>query len=341
MTAAAQPPLGVAIVAFNSTDVIVACLDSLFASRGVALRVAVIDNASDDETVALVREWADVQCARDRDFTFAELPAQSVVPPNATLTLLRSEFNGGYAYGVNAGLRLLTRDPALSLFWVLNPDCVVPPETAAIYANTGTDSDFALMSGRTVYYEEPARIQTDGGRVNRWTGVCSLVNAGRVPEGTAMPDPATLDFVTGGNLVASRRFIERAGLMPEDYFLYYEEVEWAFRRGDLPLRLAEGAIVRHHGGTAIGSGTASRRATPFANYFNTRNRIRFLRRNRPLAVPMGLAHAVAKAGQLALRGAPAEARAVLVGAFGLRPPKAIRERIAPGKARARAFGHPQ
>lgn len=338
MMAAPDPALGVAIVAFHSADVILPCLDSLFASHGVRLRVAVTDNASGDETVALVRDWAARRAASDAAFSFAELPADTQERPATTLTLLRSGHNGGYAHGVNAGLRLLLRDPELSLFWVLNPDCVVPPETAARYAECGADGNFALMSGRTVYCEEPARIQTDGGRVNRWTGVCSSVNAGLSPDGVATPDPATLDFLTGGNLVASRRFIARAGLMTEDYFLYYEEVEWAFRRGELPLRLAPGAVVRHHGGTAIGSGTASRRATPFANYFNTRNRLRFLRRNRPWAIPFGLAHALAKAGRLALTGARAEAMAVLAGALDRPPPAAIRERIAPGKARAAAFG---
>ena len=340
MTAPAEPALGVAIVAFHSADVILPCLDSLFASRGVMLRVVVTDNASDDETVALLRDWASRRVAGDAAFSFVELPADTLEQPTATLTLLRSECNGGYAFGVNAGLRLLLRDPALALFWVLNPDCVVPPETAARYAECGADGNFALMSGRTIYCEAPALIQTDGGRVNRWTGVCSSVNAGLPPAGTPLPDPATLDFMTGGNLVASRRFIARAGLMTEDYFLYYEEVEWAFRRGDLPLRIAEGALVRHHGGTAIGSGTASRRATPFANYFNTRNRLRFLRRNRPWAIPFGLTHAVAKAGQLALAGAGAEAQAVLAGAFDRPPPTAIRDRVAPGKARELAFGKP-
>lgn len=341
MTIAVHPPLGVAIVTFHSSDVIGACLDSLFASQGVALRVAVTDNASGDDTLAVIRAWAEEQGARDPAFSFAELPASAAAHPAAMLTLLRSDFNGGYGYGVNAGLRLLMGDPALSLFWVLNPDCVVPPGTAAAYVRAGADGAFALMSGRTVYCEEPDRIQSDGGRVSRWTGVCSSVNTGLARVGTARPDAATIDYFTGGNVVASRRFIERAGPMPEGYFLYYEEVDWAMRRGDLPLRLAEDALVQHHVGTAIGSGTDSRRASPLSNYFNFRNRIRFLRRHRPWAIPFGLAHAVAKAGQLALQGAPAEAKAALAGSFGLPPPTAVRARIAPGRARALAFGTDQ
>ena len=260
---------------------------------------------------------------------------------DASITLLRSEINGGYAYGVNAALDLLMRDPAIDLFWVLNPDCVVATTTAASYARHGADGRFSLMSGRTVYCEDPSRIQADGGRVSRWTGVCSSVNSDAPIGSTALPDPSSIDYVTGGNLVASRTFIETAGLMPEDYFLYYEEVDWAMRRGKLPLRLAEDAVVQHHVGTSIGSGSAGRRASPLSNYFNYRNRIRFLRRFRPWCIPFGLAHAAAKAAQLTLQGAPAEAWAAFAGAFGLPPPAEVRTRIAAGKARELAFGNPQ
>lgn len=332
------PSIGIAIVAFNSADVILGCLDSLFASQGANLRVVVTDNLSGDETVALIRNWAAARGRANPAFTFAELPAESRFVPVAALTLLRSDFNGGYAFGVNAGLRHLLRDRALDLFWVLNPDCEVTPEAAARYIAHGADGRFALMCGRTLYKETPDRVQTDGGRVNGWTGVCSAVNIGAPADRAAMPAAVSLDFIPGSNAVATRAFIERAGLMTEDYFLYYEEVDWAFRRGDLPLRIVDDVIVYHYGGTAIGSGAVDRRATPFANYFNYRNRIRFLRRHRPFAVPVGLAYAAAKAAQLALRGGVAEARALIAGAFGLAPPAAIRDRIAPGKARQLAFG---
>lgn len=332
------PAIGVAIVAFNSADVILGCLDSLRASEGAKLRVAVTDNCSGDDTVALIRNWAARRAETDREFSFAELPADTGAAPSAALTLLRSEFNGGYAHGVNAGLKLLLRDASLDLFWVLNPDCEVAPEAAARYAAHGADGDFALMCGRTLYKEAPGRVQTDGGRVHPWTGVCSAVNIGEPASGARMPDAASLDFIPGSNAVASRAFIERAGLMTEDYFLYYEEVDWAFRRGDLPLRIVADVIVYHYGGTSIGSGAVGRRATPFANYFNYRNRIRFLRRHHPIAVPVGLAYAAAKAAQLALEGAGEEARALMAGAFDRPPPPAIRDRIAPGEARRLAFG---
>ena len=333
-----QNSIGVAIVAFNSSDVIIGCLASLFASRDADLRVIVVDNQSQDDTLAVVRQWAEGHRKNDDAFTFEEVESDDLAVARASLTLLHSPFNGGYAHGVNAGLKPLLADPALNLFWVLNPDCEVTPEAAARYIAYGADQAFSLMSGRTVYRENPDQIQTDGGRVGRWTGVCSPVNIGRSAATTPIPESAALDFIAGSNMVASRRFIDQAGLMREDYFLFYEEVDWAFRRGDLPLRFVDDVIVLHHGGTSIGSGALHRRATAFANYFNYRNRIRFLRRFHPISVPTGLAYALAKAIQLTLIGARDEAQAVIAGAFGLAPPGPIRDRIAPGRSRELAFG---
>ena len=146
-----------------------------------------------------------------------------------------------------------------------------------------------------------------------------------------------IDYVTGASCVASRRFLETVGLMREDYFLYYEEVDWALRRGALPLRQAPDAVVLHYGGAAIGSGSIGTRPSPFSHYFNYRNRVRFMRRFAPAALPVTYAYAVAKAARLALGGERAEARAVIAGTFSRPPPAEVRDRVDP-EAYAIAFG---
>ena len=88
-------------------------------------------------------------------------------------------------------------------------------------------------------------------------------------------------------MVVSRDFLARVGPMREDYFLYYEEVDWALRRGDLPLAFAGDAIVYHHGGTSIGTGRLDERPSAFSNYFNYRNRMRFMRRFHPWRLRSG------------------------------------------------------
>lgn len=331
----AQVDMGVAVVAFQSADFIGGCLDSLFASVGARVRVVVVDNASDDETVPVIRNWA----AAHDVLTFAEAAVGELARAEADLTLLRAPANGGFAYATNRALEALRADPGLDLFWLLNPDCEVLPDTAAKFVAAGADAAFGLMGGRVVYLSRPDLVQTDGGRVSRVTGVVTSANLNLPVAAARMPAASDIDYITGASCVASRRFLDAVGLLREDYFIYYEEVDWALRRGGLPLRQVPGAVVLHHGGTTTGTGSFDRRPSPFSNYFNYRNRIRFMRRFAPLAVPVALAYGLAKAAQLALLGAFAESWSVASGLLSLPPPAEVRDRLDPA-ARAHAFGRP-
>lgn len=307
--------LGVAVALYRSEDVIADCLSSLKASQGAQLRVVLADNASPDDTCAVVRAWARAHLA-PRDF--AEAEAGEIARADAWLTLLHLPANGGFAHATNRALELLLADPAIGNFWLLNPDCRADPYAAAAYLRAAGEGPYALIGGRTLYIDPPGMIQSEGGRVSRWSGVCTSLGAGCPHPETPPSDPATLDYVSGANCLASRMFIERAGLMDEGYFLYYEEVDWAQRRGDLPLRLATGALAAHRGGSAIGSGTHHRRASPLSLYWNHRSRMRYLRRHNPAALPLAWLRALTKAAQVLLRGDARGARAVIAAITGRR-----------------------
>jgi len=335
--------VGVVVVTFNSSDVIIGCLESLLAQEGAEPRVVLVDNASTDATVAIVREWA----ARRAEAGTAD-PLHEVAgrlgdtdPISTHFTLLHSPVNRGFAGGVNLGLAYLAADPGVQHFWVLNPDAYAEPQaTQAILAAARQTPGYGLISGRVCYAEPMHTIQSDGGRINWRTGVTSNINMQRNASETPLPEPSQIEFVSGANMVASRRFYETAGPMKEDYFLYYEEVDWALRRGKLPLIVAPGFITHHHAGTSIGSHTPNRIATPFSYWFLYRSRMRFIRRFRPAAFPLALAYATAKAFQLCMRGAFPQATTLLGAVFGLPAPKAVRGRLSAEAAQI-AFGKTQ
>lgn len=348
---AALPTLGVIIVTYRSSDVVVPCLESLLNSHYPHIKIVVCDNASADNTVGVIRDWArgvaDVEPSLERQsahsgalprrIQFGEFTAPDGEPGSAdelpTVTLVHSGLNRGYAGGVNVGLKVLQRYPEIGLFWILNPDCVVMPETATAFVEAARKNPgFGLMGGRVKYFGQEEQIQSDGGRVHPWTGICANIGLGQPAEGTLPPNPSQIQFVSGASLVASREFLTRAGLMAEDYFLYYEEVDWALRRGDLPIVYAEGAVVRHRVGTSIGSATLKTAPSAFANYFNYRNRIRFIRRFFPSHLPVAYGYSALKIAKLAARGAREEALAAFCGLFNLPPPLSVRSRLSPDAA---------
>lgn len=348
--------IGVVVVAFNSADVILDCVESLLQGPGPHPRIVVVDNASPDDTVETLRNWASgkVSFTAPQDIPFHMVPSPKPVAliekrrgevtellQGSGVVLLHSGANRGFAGGVNAGLEYLAADPSIQHFWVLNPDAMSAPGTVdAILTAAAANPGYGLMGGRVCYAEPPHRVQIDGGTLNRRTGVTGNVNLGRPMAEVSAPKASELDFITGASMIASRVFYEHVGPMREDYFLYYEEVDWACRRGDLPMIVAGDVVVYHRAGTAIGSPTLERLASPFSIWFKHRGRMRFMRRFHKGALPTAWAYGMAKAAQMVMKRAWPQAWAILAATNGLPAPKSVRGRLAPEAAKI-AFARPE
>lgn len=340
------PSLGVVVVTFNSADVILDCLESLLGSQAVALTIVVVDNASSDSTATLLRDWAGggvCEISADLPLVLRPVPKPLRLDGGENagtahrVQLIETGINGGFAAGVNRGLAALAAVPGLERFWIINPDSVAAPQTAAAFVDlTAPEAGFALIGGRVLYLDNPEIIQIDGGTLNRKTGVTGNLGLYARAADTPAALPSQMDFITGASMVVSRQFYETAGPMPEDYFLYYEEVDWALQRGDLPLLYCPKGIVYHRAGTAIGSPAMGRPASPFSLYFKHRARLRFMRRYFPRSLPLAYAYSLAKAAQLLVKGYPTEAWTIFSASLDLPPSAAIRARLS-AEAGLRAF----
>ncbi len=91
-------------------------------------------------------------------------------------TILSASVNGGFAAGVNIGLRHLFADPAIQRVWILNPDSVIPPGTP-LFSLVTTLAPLRLWGTRSLL-RPPGMIQIDGGTLNRRTGVTGNANLG-------------------------------------------------------------------------------------------------------------------------------------------------------------------
>ena len=308
--------LGIVVVAYNASDVIRDCLETLLAASDGA-HVVVVNNASTDNTWKVLEDWAE-----GRDGYAPEnlpFPIKTVSKPlrSDKIHLINAPQNGGFAAGVNIGLKHCLAVPQIDRVWVVNPDTLTPPGTPEAIANA--PSGFAMMGGRILYAAPPYRIQIDGGTIDKWTGVTGNLNLGAARD-TAPSAPDDMAFISGASMVASRTFIEAAGPMPEEYFLYYEEVDWALKRGNLPLTYCKEAVVYHHAGTAIGSPRLDAPPSPFSAYYKHRARMMFLKRHLPASVPVGYLYGVAKAAQFLFRGHRSLSWAILCGMHGVRRP---------------------
>ena len=339
----APAALGVVIVNFRGAEDTIECLESLLRTA-LPMKIVVVENGSGDNSADRLRDWAagraQVEAQSENMAVFstppvakpvalAEIAAADIsrspaVPP---LTLVISPDNLGFAGGNNLGLRLLLQDPRLQHFWLLNNDTVVAPDAPASLLSRMMAIPRVGMCGTVVrHYWVSDRIQALNGSVfNKYSGAGrSLYGEEPVTTSYSPQDIAdATDFVLGASLAVSRDFLNSVGLMSEDYFLYYEEIDWSERNRRLRdqafvIGFAHGANVFHKAGRSIGSASAVSSRSAFADYWMARSRLKFTWRHHRLLWPLHWLLCWPQIARRLLRRQPGNARAILRAAFGLR-----------------------
>jgi len=165
------------------------------------------------------------------------------------------------------------------------------------------------------WLKESRRIQLYGGRWRRWLGRGFNIGLGEAAD--AMPDVAAierdLDYVAGASMYAPRAYVEGVGAFDERYFLYYEETDWCFRRGDWRLGYAHESVVIHAHGSTIGSSVSRATRSALSVYLDERNKLLFTRRFDGAILPVVALFTLALTAQYVRAGAWKNFRIALAG----------------------------
>ena len=318
------PKLAVLIVSYANPADVERCLGSLARSDFETFEVFICENAGSQAFARLLEtctgpngrlERIDHQCSP------LDGPAQRLVSVAKCRLRGRSNIvrigeavsNLGYGGGVNAWLERLLAVRDWDAVLVLNPDTEVHESCLSELMARATQG-FGMIGGSLVFDGAPDRIINYG---LRWSPITGRVTAiGRnFPAGTS-PTPELLsriDAVSGACVLVTRAFVEDVGLMAEDYFLYMEDVDWGRRRGRHKIGFAERAIIRHVGGTTIGSAVDPKKRSFLSIYLSARNSMLCARRwagpRWVLHFGWGLLHAI----RYVVMGAPLAAKVTLTG----------------------------
>ncbi|MGC9347799.1 MAG: glycosyltransferase family 2 protein [Anaerolineae bacterium] len=214
--------VGVVIVNYNTKQLLRQCLNTVFASEGVSFRVCVVDNDSADGSAEMVA---------------AEFP---------WVHLIANEENLGYPVANNQGLRWMgfgtnsgEGTPRYAL--LLNADTEVPPN--------GLEKVVAFADNRLeVGIVGPKLVRPDGSldkacrrsfptpevSFYRLTGLSQLFPRSRRFGRYNLTyldeeETAEVDSVVGAFMLIRREAIEDVGLLDESFFMYGEDLDWAYR----------------------------------------------------------------------------------------------------------------
>lgn len=222
--------------------------------------------------------------------------------------------NLGYAGGVNSWLERLFADARWDGFWILNPDTTPEPMALAALIAACAQSNCGMAGSVILEYGKRDRIASRGLLWRRWPVRAVSLDHGRTLSDPIVEPMPEIDAPSGTSIYVTRSCLRTIGLMNEDYFLYFEDLEWGMRAKAAGLLCrADGSFVPHKYGSTLGS--ASRRAdrSPLSVYLDARNTLLFIKNNDSSLLAWAIAFSLMKPLEFCAVGSIQNACAALSG----------------------------
>jgi GT2 family glycosyltransferase len=304
------PFVYIVILNWNGWEDTIKCLESVFKLNFKDYKVVVCDNKSDDSSLSFIKDWADgsvsIKIAPNEDTSLAAIYQPPVTKPiiykeistknlldkqitneieSPELVLIQTESNLGYAGGNNVGIRYALSNNDCEYIWLLNNDTIVDKMSLTRMIERYLDSDNpGICSSTLLYYNSPDIVQAFGGaKYYPCFGYTKHIG-GKEKFGNNIDwryVEKIMDYPVGASMLVCRSFLESVGLLSEEYFLYFEELDWAIRakKKGYELIYACKSIVYHKEGASIGaSDFLSDQKSLTSDFYLVKNRIKITKK---------------------------------------------------------------
>lgn len=247
--------VSIILVNWNGSADTVECVRSCFGLTYPSFDIVVVDNGSADDSLI------DLRTEFDGD---------------PRVTLIDAGENLGFAGGNNKGIQYAL-DHGAQYVWLLNNDTVVDPQALTTLVDAAHDNPTAGMLGSKIYYyDDQKTLWFAGGRIDEKMG--HSIHIGENERDIGQYDQShPVEYITGCSLLIPTDVIRSIGPMGEDYFLYWEEVDWAARAHEMDLEsiFVPSSVVFHKVSASFGN------AKPLQMRYEVRNRLTFHKRYHP------------------------------------------------------------
>jgi len=202
------------IVNFRTSGMVIDCLRTVFeSSPGPEFEVIVVDNFSGDDSESEI---------------LSRFPM---------VKWIQMGYNSGFARANNAGIKAATGEVVL----LLNSDTLNENNAIGKCFDMFVSSNYSACGIQLLNVDRSPQISGSYfikgglnqlmslpylGRFIRWMGYTFKVRRTSIPE---VKGNAEVDWINGAFLMVKKEAIQKAGMMDEDFFLYFEEIEWCSR----------------------------------------------------------------------------------------------------------------
>lgn len=310
-----EPKVLILILNWNGWKYTIECLESIQRIEYSNYNVMIVDNDSQDNSIENIKLWASNKliCNQSpfvnykdeiktiRCFEYNRSTAEfggdktveteiSKLGPKESLLIVQAGLNLGFAGGNNIGLRYVLASEKYEYVWLLNNDTVIKPDALLqLVKQSRMELNCGMCGSTLLYYDEPNKVQALGGAIyNKWLGISKHIGQDlNIEHITSTYKQIKIDYVIGASMLVSSKMVKDIGLMCEDYFLYFEEIDWAKRAmGKYRLAYAKDSIVYHREGATISGKNNSNQKSYIADYYGIRNRLIFTKKYYKALTPL-------------------------------------------------------
>lgn len=248
MSAKATPSICVITVTCNDAQNLQSFIPSLMANDYPDFSLLVVDNASHE----MHRKLLEID--------------------NAKVKILFLDENLGYAGACNTGIKHALEHGADYVF-LLNNDTTMAPETIRELVSVAEqDTGIGIVGPLLLHMNPPDVIQEYGGNIDvHWAEVKKNYENEKCPDN--LPEQKQVTFIGGGISLVRKEVFEKVGFLDENYFLYYDEVDFDTRVSAQGYRLVVTSKAK------VWHDTGYSRVSSLRFFFSVRNRIYFARNN--------------------------------------------------------------
>lgn len=229
------------------------CVKSLEEIDYTNYEIVIVDNASPDNSFEVLKE---------------NLGSKHMV--------MSSGRNGGFAFGNNVGIEYALKNGAEYIL-LLNNDTIVEKDfLKPLVSSLEADSFIGISTGLILNYFNKEKVWFAGGELN-WKKFYGyhLYENNNIEDIKDKNKSRVITFATGCLMLIRAKVLTEVGLLPEEYFMYYEDVDYCAKVQEKGYKIFynPSSIIYHKISASTGEGES-----PFAVAWNTRNRIKFMKK---------------------------------------------------------------
>lgn len=255
--------VGVILVNYNGYRFTVDCIASLLASDHQQLRIYVVDNGSESTEVARLK----------KHYSDKKQVVLIFLSPNRGLVKANNE-------GISQAI-----DDGCDYVWILNNDTLVRQDALSLMLQAFdihhlSHEDAVLTSILT--FKDPTLVWSNGMYDLPLFNFPKSIDKNKKTDSIAQPG-LVLKRVTHASsvsLLVHADFVRKHGMLPDEYFIYYDDLDWSSRGEVYSLQQP---LVQHLV-SATGGKQGSDGFTPFKAYWNGRNAILYYFKRKRITV---------------------------------------------------------